>query len=134
MREIPVWESGDGLARADAGCKIHSSADKTAAYTVKDYEVGKCFTNRGASGAVTFTLPVPKAGVWFSFAKVVPAQNIVLQMPAAVKINNGTVAKAYQNVTDETAAAGLATCIVVGISSTEYIIWSEKGTWANNNS
>lgn len=30
---------------------------KTAAYTVKSRDCGKIFTNRGASGSVTFTLP-----------------------------------------------------------------------------
>lgn len=33
-------------------------AAKTAAYTVTALDEGKIFTNRGASGSVTFTLPV----------------------------------------------------------------------------
>lgn len=45
-------------------------AAKTAAYTLVPGDVGKLFTNRGASGAVTFTLPKTgdvSAGWWAEF-------------------------------------------------------------------
>lgn len=45
---------------------------KTAAYTVKESECGTLFTTRGASGAVTFTLPAASgnSGLWFEFFNV----------------------------------------------------------------
>lgn len=40
---------------------------KTAAYTVTAAENGTTFTNRGASGAVTFTLPAPFTNARYRF-------------------------------------------------------------------
>lgn len=55
-------------------------AAKTASYTVVAGDCGKLFTNRGAAGSVTFTLPTSAtqlAGWWCEFATVA-AQAIVL--------------------------------------------------------
>lgn len=57
---------------------------KTTAYTVTDNDYGKLFTNRGASGSVTFTLPTAStanAGCWVEFYTVA-AQAIVISPPA----------------------------------------------------
>ena len=40
---------------------------KTAAYTVTTNDNGKVFTNTGASGAVTFSLPAATVGLWYRF-------------------------------------------------------------------
>ncbi len=40
---------------------------KTAAYTIKTSECGTAFTNTGASGAVTLTLPAATPGLHYSF-------------------------------------------------------------------
>lgn len=53
---------------------------KTAAYTVVASDCGKMFTNEGATGSVTFTLPAPAAelsGVSYEFVTVA-AQAIVI--------------------------------------------------------
>ena len=53
---------------------------KTAAYSVTVRDCGKLFTNRGAAGSVTFTLPKGNAGIagfWVEFATVA-AQAIVI--------------------------------------------------------
>lgn len=58
---------------------------KTTAYTVTAFDCGKLFTNRGASGSVTFTLPKSSAelnGWWAEFATVA-AQAIVVASNAA---------------------------------------------------
>jgi hypothetical protein len=58
---------------------------KTSAYTVLASDGGKLFTNRGASGSVTFTLPKTSAdlkGWWAEFATVA-AQAIVIASNAA---------------------------------------------------
>jgi hypothetical protein len=60
---------------------------KSASYTVNPVSdsPGTTFTNRGASGAVTFTLPKPTRallGHWYRFLGLV-AQNIVVAAPTA---------------------------------------------------
>jgi len=53
---------------------------KTASYSVRPEDIGKIFTNRGAGGAVTFTLPTVStiaAGWWCEFF-VVADQNVVI--------------------------------------------------------
>lgn len=55
---------------------------KTADYQVKTEDIGKILTNRGASGAVTFTLPAVTsptlpAGWWVEFF-VVAGQNVTI--------------------------------------------------------
>jgi hypothetical protein len=53
---------------------------KTAAYTVTASDCGKIFTNRGAAGSVTFTLPVVSSELngWWAEFYVVASQAIVL--------------------------------------------------------
>ena len=43
---------------------------KTAAYTVTAAENGTTFTNRGASAAITFTLPAPFANAHYRFFSI----------------------------------------------------------------
>lgn len=56
---------------------------KTADYPVKPEDIGKKFTNRGASGAVNFTLPALAditSGWWCAF-HVVAGQNFTITAP-----------------------------------------------------
>ena len=56
---------------------------KTAAYTLTGKDYGKIFTNRGATGAVTFTLPTPEdrlSGVTATFF-VVADQTVTVTGP-----------------------------------------------------
>lgn len=60
---------------------------KTASYTIKPDtdKPGTVFTNAGAGGAVTFTLPTPNKAVlgwWYRFLGVAD-QNIIVQPPTA---------------------------------------------------
>jgi len=59
-----------------------SVAAKTTGYTlaVDGSDFGKVFTNRGAGGSVTFTLPTPSAGIAGAYADffTVAAQAIVI--------------------------------------------------------
>lgn len=64
--EEPLSDSMLTNARFMAGHTLIQA--KTADYTCKNYESGTLFTNRGANGAVVFTLPAsPKVGVYFDF-------------------------------------------------------------------
>lgn len=40
---------------------------KTASYTITEADCGTTFTNAGASGAITFTLPAAAEGLWYRF-------------------------------------------------------------------
>lgn len=54
---------------------------KTASYTVKAEDLGKLFTNRGAGGAVIFTLPTTGevfSGWWCEFFTAVLAQDVTI--------------------------------------------------------
>lgn len=60
---------------------------KTASYTINPHvdRCGTVFTNRGASGAVTFTLPAPGNAMkgWFYEFRGVAGQNILIAVPTA---------------------------------------------------
>lgn len=73
-----------GLARTTDGSLYPAPlivSAKTANYTIGLTDIcGTIFTNRGAAGAVTFTLPGPTvfaSGTWFDFYAIA-AQNIVI--------------------------------------------------------
>lgn len=81
---------------------------KTANYTVRP-DVDRCgtvITNRGATGPVTFTLPLVSpgqlVGLWYEFQQV-PAQTITVMPPVAATLLAGGVANA--NFLRSTAAA-----------------------------
>src|SRR3990167_5933595 len=62
---------------------------KTASYTVKPEDLGKLFTNRGAGGSVTFTLPTTAevfSGWWCEFFTAVLAQNVIIAAGTADKM------------------------------------------------
>jgi len=67
---------------------------KIAAYTVKVHESGTHFSNSGAAGSVTFTLPAvaSSAGCVYWFHAAVAAQNLVVTAPAGTLVahNNAT--------------------------------------------
>ena len=51
-----------------SGRGLRTVAAKTADYTVvANTDNGKTFTNEGASGAITFTLPAATVGQWYRF-------------------------------------------------------------------
>lgn len=71
---------------------------KTAAYTIKKDQpdkTGRLFTNRGATGSVTITLPAPKvpiAGVWYEFEVIADQSLIVAGASAGQIVTNGNAA------------------------------------------
>jgi len=50
------------------GRALRAVEDKTANYTVTATDIGKTFTNAGATGAITFALPAATVGLWYRFA------------------------------------------------------------------
>lgn len=68
---------------------------KTANYTIRPDvdQSGTCFTNRGAGGAVTFTLPTPgiRCKGWYYRFYGIAGQNIIVAVPTvdtAVEFND----------------------------------------------
>lgn len=94
-QNVFMQDCADRVRRADFGCLFKSVVNKTGNYTIPDLgqnRSGTCYTNRGASGSITYTLPTPatgSAGRYFYF-EVAIAQNIVLQAAGGLKINNGS--------------------------------------------
>jgi hypothetical protein len=83
---------------------------KTASYTCKIEESGTVFTNRGAGGAVTFTLPTiaDSAGVVFYFMNCVLAQDLTISAPSAnmVAFNNITATSIAFSTASQRAGGG----------------------------
>lgn len=72
QEQVYAPERNGSVSAYNAGSSafLHRIVAKTASYTVLDKEFGTTFTNRGATAAVTFTLPaitsIP-AGWWATF-------------------------------------------------------------------
>lgn len=135
MQNVPVINCGDGRRRPETGHPV--AVAKTAAYTIpRNTENGTIFTNEGASGSVTFTLPVTGskpgekiAGKFFVFCKVAN-QNLVINPGSGAQINGNTASTGvFQNVTSS--AATIPACTVTAISETSWVVNAGVGTWAN---
>lgn len=70
---------------------FYLEAAKTASYTVLATDQGTLFTNAGAAGAVTFTLPTIQAGLCYWFLAVA-AQNVIITGSANVLVTNNAAA------------------------------------------
>lgn len=134
MEIVRMMDCGDANRRADNGAffglnTISSAAGtgvtaKTAAYTLTAAESGKAFSNSGAGGSVTFTLPTPKPGMWFIFEKI-ENQTLVVAAGSGSTIENGA------NLTNNTAGdANKATLTVIATSTTTWKVQGYRGTWA----
>lgn len=80
--------------RIDAAAIKRTVSAKTSAYTLTVEDNGKVFTNRGAAGSVTFTLPAVSSTFTGFHARfiAVAAQNIVISATAGemVALNDAT--------------------------------------------
>lgn len=126
MRQIDTWDCPDKITRASTD-SIGPIVAKTANYTIPEWGSVGAFTNKGASAAVTFTLPPPKPGRRFIFFKTVTNQDLIIQATATSRINNGSNGKKYKNVTNE---AGVCELFSGGFS---WFVRREKGSWVNDN-
>lgn len=132
MQNVPVAACGDGISRPEGGnffplTSTNAAVNaKTASYTVTAKDAFKAFSNTGASGAVTFTLPSPSAALGQPFVFIQDAaQNLVIAAPAGATINTAS------SLTNASASSqnGKAMAIVWAYNSTEYIAML-LGTWS----
>jgi hypothetical protein len=86
-------DCGDGFRRADAG-SISPTAAKTASYTIVATDAGKTFSNAAAGGAVVFTLPTAKDGMFFRFLRHA-AQDVTITATGGAKINGSAANGSY---------------------------------------
>lgn len=102
---------------------------KTANYTLTAADNGKIFTNRGAAGAVTFTLPAPSTaleGVEYTFMAVVAAQNLIVAGAGAndiVAFNNAAAA----SVAFQTAAEIIGGAVTMVCDGTSWLAFVSLG-------
>ena len=86
---------------------------KTASYTITSADFGTVFTTRGATGAVTFTLPAAASknkGEWVLFANVVDQNMIVAGADEGIVTFNDLTADsiAFQTASEKIGGAFLA--------------------------
>lgn len=92
---------------------------KTAAYTVTTADVGAIFTNTGAGGAVTFSLPAATVGQWYEF---------VVSVAQELRVDpNGTETMSLPSDGTKQAAGAYLTANAVGESLK--IVCVVAGTW-----
>lgn len=93
--------------------------------SVYAFDNGATYTNAGATGSVTFTLPAAIPGLKYTFKKVVAGQNVVISkagsdtLDGASTLTNSTEEVAYITVECVTAGAWIST------------INPKSGTWAS---
>lgn len=101
---------------------------KTGAYTVLTSDSGKVFTNLGAGGQVTFSLPLATVGLHYTF-KVMVAQEIRLDPQTGEQITDpadGILASAGEYIT----ANALTEFIHIAcFTATEWDVLEVSGTW-----
>jgi hypothetical protein len=109
--------TGGLVVRAFQSFIAAATVAKLANYTVGAVAtdvIGTIFTNEGASGAVTFTLPSPTAGAYYFFASIAD-QNITVSAGAglAITINNAAAASIAFSTSSQKIGS-LAVAIAVG--------------------
>lgn len=130
MKVVPMMDCADGRSRArsDVAFGINPVSNsavtaKTASYTITNQEYNCAFSNSGATGSVTFTLPTCFAGAVVGPFLKLANQTIVLDGAGSDTVSG---AATLQNTASE---SGDATIVLFGISATQWMIQSKVGTW-----
>ena len=125
---IAVVSTPAGIDQHARGCLFdHQRQDKTANYTLLAGESGKAFSNKGATGAITLTLPLTfSAGTYYWVFKLA-AQNLTVKANTGATINNSASAGTYADTTN--GDNGLAWVCVFSPDGTNWMVDS-VGTWA----
>lgn len=104
------------------GRELREVVAKTANYTVKATEIGATFTNKGATGAVTFALPAATVGLWYRF-RVLAAQALQIDP-------NGTETIALPSTGAQSAAGKFISADAAG--ECVEIVCADAGAWHVN--
>ena len=96
-----------------AGAVVARTANYTVGSTATD-AIGTVFTNEGAAGAVTFTLPAPTSGAYYFFAGMV-AQTLTISAGSAIGVTvNNAAATSIAYSTASQQIGSFAVAIAVG--------------------
>jgi len=98
----------------------------TASHTVTSAETGTTFTNSGAAGAITFTMPTPAAGLVYTFI-VATAQTVTVDVSGAVVIAIGEISGTAGGGASSNSPYSSVT--LKAISTTLWIATSSTGSW-----
>ncbi len=107
--------------------------NKTANYSINFYEYGKTFTNSGAGGDVTFTLPIISAddiGMDIQFICATAGNDVYLDPGNASMSIRPTVTTNGWRLKNTGSAVGDSVKLKA-ISTTVWAIVAEKGTWTD---
>ena len=117
-----------GTALSPLQSQMYSAATTNGA-TITNTEMGGVINNSGATGAVSFTLPTPAAGlpVWVS---VQASQTLTITAPGSVTIRDGTtVTGAGGSISSQVIGSWV---YLVGISTTSYMVAAKNGRWSSD--
>lgn len=110
-----------------ANLKKRNVEAKTASYPIVAGDNAKVFTNEGAAGSVTFTLPAAAAGYELTFV-VQAAQSFVVTANTGDTIRiGGSVSTSAGTATSSSIGSVLK---IVSINATEWVAVSYTGSWA----
>lgn len=102
---------------------------KTASYTVLSTDSGTLFTNNGAGGSVTFTLPSLANGVgciyWF---RAEANQNVVITAPANKLIADGNLTGTSATYSTASHIIGSFACVYLNPAGTFWVCHNQGGT------
>ena len=122
-----VKESGTGnTGWASAGGGLAHTA-KTSSYPLTAGDSGGVFSNTGAAGSITFTLPAAVAGLNYRITDAA-AQQIVIDAPASAAITVNGVAGAADGGIDSAVAGSW--CHIVATSATNWTVIASSDNWS----
>jgi len=100
--------------------EVHTSDD-----TLTEHETGSVYSNLGATGAVTLTLPtVTKAGIKFTFAVQAAQELRVDPGTATIRDDSGQTADKYKS------ANAIGECLqIISDSDGDWYTIAKYGTW-----
>lgn len=105
----------------DNGARVYA---KTASYQLKAYESGATFTNLGAAGSVTLTLPTARAGLRFLVA--VQAAQVLQVVPGA---GDEVLLAGTASATGYEADAVGEFVELIALDATTWLVRATHGTW-----
>lgn len=124
----PVTNGPINAIGAASGPQLETIAAKTAAYSVLPSDWGKTLTTRGATAAITFTLPAVTsltAGIWFRFFNV-SAYGMVIASNGSndniVSVNDA----AADSITCTTTSLMIGACVRVIWDGTSWLALNES--------
>jgi hypothetical protein len=101
--------------------------DQTSNITLTNAQSGNLYTNSGATGMVTFTLPAAAAGTRFSFA-CVDTDGVTVQAVGSDVIYLGTNVSSAAGTLSSTTVA--STIELVALSGGRWVAFGPTGSWA----